>query len=167
MVPIAGYRKLAGHRRMHRDRRHRPPWVVEVELGTPLADVLDRCGGPLPGRALRAAFSGISNPVLSADQLATPLSHEAMQAVGSGLGAAGFVIYDDTVCMVEVARTLSRFLFVESCGQCPPCKFGTGEITAALERIVTGGGSDADLAVIAERLQIVADGNRCYLPVEE
>lgn len=69
--------------------------------------------------------------------------------------------------MVEVARTLSRFLFVESCGQCPPCKFGTGEITAALERIVTGGGSDADLAVIAERLQIVADGNRCYLPVDE
>ncbi|MGI8756062.1 MAG: NADH-ubiquinone oxidoreductase-F iron-sulfur binding region domain-containing protein, partial [Acidimicrobiales bacterium] len=76
-----------------------------------------------------------------ADQLATPLSHEAMQAVGSGLGAAGFVIYDDTVCMVEVARTLSWFLFIESCGQCPQCKFGTGEITAALERIVTGGGS--------------------------
>jgi NADH-quinone oxidoreductase subunit F len=143
------------------------PGVVEVELGTPLRDVLEYCGGPHPGHAIRAAFSGVSNPVLTEDELGTPLSYEAMEAVGSGLGAAGFVVYDETACMVEVARVLSRFLYVESCGQCPPCKLGTGEITDALERINTGRGDESLLERVHERLEIVTDGNRCYLPVEE
>ena len=143
------------------------PGVVEVEMGTPLTEVLAECGGPPQGRSVRAVLSGVSNPVLTGEQLDVGLSHEAMRSVGSGLGAAGFVVYDDQTCMVEVARIVSRFLYVESCGQCPPCKFGTGEITAALDRIAAGDGDDGDLDVIAERLRIVADGNRCYLPVEE
>jgi len=143
------------------------PGVVEVELGTPLRDLFDACGGPLPGRSVRAVLSGISNPVLTADQLDTPLSYEAMEAAGSGLGAAGFAVYDDTACMVEVARALSRFLSVESCGQCPPCKFGTGEITDALDRIGDGRGDEGQLERIHERLATVTDANRCYLPVEE
>jgi NADH-quinone oxidoreductase subunit F len=69
--------------------------------------------------------------------------------------------------MVEVAAMLSRFLYVESCGQCPPSKLGTGDITAALDRIRTGSGHDADLGRIEERLRIVTDANRCYLPVQE
>src|SRR5438445_708683 len=101
----------------------RRPDVVEVELGTELGEVLDHCGGPLPGRRIRAVLSGVSNPVLTGEQVGTRLSYEDMQAAGSGLGAAGFVVYDDTACMVEVARMLSRFLYVESCGQCLPCKF--------------------------------------------
>jgi NADH:ubiquinone oxidoreductase subunit F (NADH-binding) len=145
----------------------RRPDVVEVELGTELGEVLDHCGGPLPGRRIRAILSGVSNPVLTGEQVGTRLSYEDMQAAGSGLGAAGFVVYDDTACMVEVARMLSRFLYVESCGQCVPCKFGTGEITEALDRIATGQGSGADGGLIQERLKIVADANRCYLPVEE
>ena len=143
------------------------PGVVEVEMGTPLREVLERCGAPRPGREVRAVFSGISNPVLTAEQLDTPLSYEAMEATGSGLGSAGFVVYDDTACMVKVARVLSRFLYVESCGQCPPCKFGTGEITDALDRIATGRGDQAQLDRIHERLTTVTDANRCYLPVEE
>jgi NADH-quinone oxidoreductase subunit F len=143
------------------------PGVVEVELGTPLADLLERCGAPRPGRSIRGVFSGVSNPVLTADQLDVPLSYEGMQAAGSGLGAAGFAVYDDTACMVEVAQVLSQFLYVESCGQCPPCKFGTGEITDALDRIADGRGGEAQLERIQERLTIVTDGNRCYLPVEE
>src|ERR1019366_6196178 len=137
------------------------------ELGTPLRELLDACGGPLPGRRVRAVFSGVSNPVVTAEQLDTPLSYEALQAVGSGLGAAWFVVYDDTACMVKVARVLSRFLYVESCGQCPPCKFGTGEITDALDRIATGRGDQAQLERIHQRLTTVTDANRCYLPVEE
>ena len=86
------------------------------------------------GGVLRAS----ANPVLTAAQLDTPFSYEAFEAAGSGLGAAGFIVYDDTACMVEVAAMFSRFLSVESCGQCPPCKLGTGEITAALDRIATG-----------------------------
>jgi NADH-quinone oxidoreductase subunit F len=143
------------------------PGVVEVELGTPLREVLSHCGAPRPGRQVRAVFSGISNPVLTAAQLETPLSYEGFEAAGSGLGAAGFVVYDDTACMVKVARVLSRFLYVESCGQCPPCKFGTGEITDALDRIATGRGDQAQLDRIRQRLTTVTDANRCFLPVEE
>jgi NADH:ubiquinone oxidoreductase subunit F (NADH-binding) len=105
--------------------------------------------------------------VLTGEQVGTRLSYEDMQAAGSGLGAAGFVVYDDTACMVEVARMLSRFLYVESCGQCLPCKFGTGEVTDALDRIAIGPGGGADVVLIQERLKIVADANRCYLPIEE
>ena len=141
--------------------------VIEVEMGTPLSAVLDAAGGPLPDRSFQAVISGVSNPVVTADQLDTPLSYEDFEAIGSGLGSAGFIVYDDSACMVEVAAMLSRFLWVESCGQCPPCKLGTGAITGALERIAGGRGGDRDLDIIAERLRVVTDGNRCYLPVEE
>jgi NADH-quinone oxidoreductase subunit F len=143
------------------------PAVLEVPMGTPLRTVLDACGGPQPGRQIKAVFPGVANAVLSSDLLDTPLSYEAMEAVGSGLGAGGFIVYDDRACMVEVAAMVSRFLYVESCGQCPPCKIGTGDITAALDRIRTGTGHDADLGRIEERLRIVTDANRCYLPVQE
>jgi NADH-quinone oxidoreductase subunit F len=141
--------------------------VFEVELGTPLSVVLDQCGGPRPGRHFVAAISGVSNPILTADQFDVPLSYEDMEAVGTGLGAAGFAVFDDEADMASVARELSRFLAVESCGQCPPCKLGTGAITAALDRIAGGTGGDRDLDIIGERLRVVTDGNRCYLPVEE
>jgi NADH-quinone oxidoreductase subunit F len=144
----------------------RAPMVVEVEMGTRLGDVLDRGGGPHPGRTVRAVFSGVSNAALTGDQLATPVSYEAMAAAGSGLGSAGFIVYDDTACLLQVARTFSRFLYVESCGQCPPCKLGTGAITEALDRLASDR-TMRDLGVIQERLPIVTDASRCYLPAEE
>ena len=143
------------------------PGVVEVPMGTPLRQVIDACGGVAEGRSVKAILPGVANAVLTADQLDTPLTHEHFAAAGSGLGAAGFIVYDDSACMVEVSAMLSRFLYVESCGQCPPCKLGTGAITEALDRIRTGDGRDADLDTIQRRLQVVADGNRCYLPVQE
>ena len=69
--------------------------------------------------------------------------------------------------MVSVARELSRFLAVESCGQCPPCKTGSMDITDRLLVIEQGGGRDEDLGVINARLRSVTDGNRCYLGTEE
>ncbi|HLU43064.1 MAG TPA: NADH-ubiquinone oxidoreductase-F iron-sulfur binding region domain-containing protein [Microthrixaceae bacterium] len=143
------------------------PGVVEVPMGTTLREVLQRCGGPKEGHRIKAVFPGVANAVLGEAALDTPLTYEDMEAAGSGLGAGGFIVYDDSACMVEVVHTLSRFLWVESCGQCPPCKLGSGAITAALDRIRTGGGSDADLDTIEEHLRIVTDGNRCYLPVQE
>lgn len=145
----------------------RSPGVVEVPLGTPLRDVLETAGGPEPGREVKAVFSGVSNQVLTGAQLATPVSYEGFAAAGSGLGSAGFVVYDETACMVEVAAAYSRFLWVESCGQCPPCKLGTGAITGALDRLAALEGSDDDLEEIHHQLTIVSSGNRCYLPVEE
>lgn len=142
------------------------PLVVEVEMGTPLRDVIERAGGTMPGRSVRAVFPGVSNAPLTGDQLDTPLSYEAMRDAGSGLGSAGFIVYDDTACLLAVAQMFSRFLFVESCGQCPPCKLGSGAITDALDRIAGGGPAD-DLDRIAERLRTVTDASRCYLPAQE
>jgi NADH:ubiquinone oxidoreductase subunit F (NADH-binding) len=143
------------------------PDVVEVPMGTTLGEVIDLCGGPAEGRAVKAVFSGVANAVITADHLDTPLTYEHMAAIGSGLGAGGYIVYDDSACMVEVAATLSRFLYVESCGQCPPCKLGTGQITEILVRIRDGKGAEHDLAEIEKRLRFVADGNRCFLPVQE
>ena len=112
------------------------PFVGEIELGTPLRALVERAGDVPPGRSVQAVFSGVANAVITADQLDTPASYEGLAAIGTGLGSAGFIVYDDTACMVEVARELSRFLYVESCGQCRSCKFGCGEITRALDGLV-------------------------------
>lgn len=141
--------------------------VHEVELGTPFAELLERCGGPLPGRRFKAAFSGVSNAVLRAEDFDVPMSYEGFAARGSGLGAAGFAVYDDTADLLSVARELSRFLAVESCGQCPPCKLGCMEMTERLLAIEEGRGVDADLGVIHASLRTVTDANRCYLGAEE
>ena len=141
--------------------------VLEVECGTQFSAVIDECGGPHPGRQLVAAFSGVSNSVLPADHFDVRLTYEDMEAIGTGLGAAGFVVYDDTADMVSVARELSRFLAVESCGQCPACKTGSMEITDRLLAIEQGAGTDDDLAEINARLRTVTDANRCYLGTEE
>jgi NADH-quinone oxidoreductase subunit F len=142
------------------------PTVVEVPMGTPLRAVVEHAGG-VPDGSVKAVFSGVANPVLTARALDTPLSYEGFEAAGSGLGAAGFAVYGERTCMVDIAAIFSRFLAVESCGQCPPCKIGSLDITRALERIRDGTGTRRDLDQIDERLRIVTDGNRCYLPVQE
>jgi NADH-quinone oxidoreductase subunit F len=144
------------------------PDVGEVELGTPLDRVIDVVGsGVTPGRTIKAVLSGVANPVVTAENLGVSLSYEGFQAIGSGMGAAGFIVYDDTTCMVDTAYRLSRFLSIESCGQCPPCKIGSGEITNHLEQLETGAGTEDDLRWIVHWLERVTDGNRCYLAVEE
>jgi NADH:ubiquinone oxidoreductase subunit F (NADH-binding) len=146
----------------------RRPGVAEVELGMRLSELIDQVGGGVrEGRRVKAVFSGISNPVVTADHLHTPLTYEDMSRIGSGLGAVGFAVYDDTACMVELAFQYSRFLWIESCGQCPPCKLGTQEITHRLNEIEACRGTEEDVAVIGARLANVTDGNRCFLPVEE
>ena len=144
------------------------PGVAEVEMGTPLGEVIDRVGGGVrPGRRVKAVLSGVSNAALTGDRLDTPVSYEGMAAAGSGLGSCGFVVYDDTADMVEVARVVSRFLYVESCGQCPPCKLGTEAITDILGDLIDGRATEDDFSLLHARLRTVTDGNRCYLPVEE
>jgi len=82
-------------------------------------------------------------------------------------GTAGFAVFDDSACMVQAAYRYSRFLFVESCGQCPACKFGTGEVTEALRRIDAGGGSDRDLELVLVRARGSTGGQKCALPTGE
>ena len=144
------------------------PDVGEVELGTPLRSVIEAVGsGLLPGRSIKAVFSGVANAVITAADLDADLSYEGLAAIGSGMGSAGFIVYDDRTCMVDAAYRFSRFLSIESCGQCPPCKLGSSAITQHLERIETGRGTDADLTAIGGWLARVTDGSRCYLATEE
>src|SRR4051794_35113325 len=139
----------------------------EIEPGTPLRRVIERLGdGPRPDRPVKAVLSGFSNPVLTAADLDTPVSYEGLAGAGSGLGSAGFIVLDDTRSMLAVARMVSRFLYVESCGQCRACKFGCGEITRHLDALATGGG-DFDIEIIGQRLRDVTNQNRCFIGAEE
>ncbi len=140
----------------------------EIEPGTRLGDVIDRIGGgPRAGCSIKAVLSGVSNPVLTAAALDAPVSYEGFASAGGGLGSAGFVVYDETRSMLAVARMVSRFLYVESCGQCRACKQGCGEVTRHLDVLADGSGDVSDIEVIARRLRGVTDQNRCYLGEEE
>ena len=146
----------------------RLPGVYEIPLGFSLRDLVEGVGGGVPeGRRLKAVFPGASNTIISAEQLDTPLAFDPMRAVGTGLGSGGFVVYDDSACIVRATLAFSRFLAVESCAQCPACKFGTGAITELLETIDRGDGSELDVETILARAMTVTDAQRCALPTGE
>jgi NADH-quinone oxidoreductase subunit F len=148
------------------DVRH--PGVYEMPLGLSLRElVYGLGGGPPEGRELKAIFPGASSTVISPEQLDTPLGFDPMRAVGTALGSGGFVVYDDSACIVRATLAFSRFLYVESCAQCPACKHGTGAITELLERIDSGEGSDGDVETILARALTVTDAQRCALPTGE
>src|SRR4029079_4347288 len=97
--------------------------VGEFAMGTPLRTVIDELGGGArPGHRIGGAMSGVANPIVLAESCDAPVSYEGMQAIGSGLGAAGFIVFDETTDFAALAHGVSRFLAVESCGQCSPCK---------------------------------------------
>jgi NADH:ubiquinone oxidoreductase subunit F (NADH-binding) len=141
--------------------------VGEVAMGTTLQEVLDEIGGGTRrGRRVRAVLSGVSNALITGDDLATPLTYEAMAAIGSGLGSCGFIVFDDNDDITSAVAGVSRFLAVESCGQCTACKQdgrGLAERLGALAR------SDADERVVDEIRALagtVTDGARCYLATQ-
>ena len=144
-----------------RTRRH---GVAEFAMGTPLRQVIDEVGGGTdPGERVVAVMSGVANPLLPASLLDTPVTYEAMQAAGSGLGSAGFIVFDDATDLVAVAHGVSRFLAVESCGQCTPCKQDGRTIAERLDRIRQSEADEHDLAEVEDRLTSVIVGARCYL----
>jgi NADH-quinone oxidoreductase subunit F len=129
--------------------------------------VVELAGGPPQGRALKAIFPGASNTVIVPAQLDMPLDFDSMRQVGSGLGAGGFAVFDDSACMVQAAYRYSRFLFVESCGQCPACKVRDRRGHPNLAAIEVGGGSDRDLELILVRARGSTGGQKCALPTGE
>jgi NADH-quinone oxidoreductase subunit F len=147
-----------------RTQRH---GVAEVPMGTPLRDVIDGIGGgALPERRLVAAMSGVANPLVPADKFDTPVSYEAMQSIGTGLGAAGFIVFDDSSDFAAVAAGVSRFLAVESCGQCVPCKQDGLELATLLEHLCGDEANALDLVELEKRLGTVADNARCNLALQ-
>ena len=135
--------------------------VAEFEMGTPLREVIETIGGP--GRPIRAVLSGVANPFLPADLLDTPLSYGAMEAAGTGLGAAGFLVFSDADDLTAVAAGVARFLAVESCGQCTPCKQDGLAIAEILSRICCGQHQTNDADELASRVTTVGDEARCAL----
>jgi NADH-quinone oxidoreductase subunit F len=143
------------------------PGYAELELGTPLRSVIEQVGGgPRPGRRIKAVFSGVASGVITADKLDVPATYEDLAAIGSALGSAGFIVYDDTTDMVSLARTFARFLHVESCGQCGACKLHSGTVSDLLARLERNAADDHDIEELGARLRLVTDQNRCYLRVE-
>ena len=137
-------------------------------MGTPLRVAIDTAaGGVVRGVKVGAVLVGVSSAVLTADQLDTELSYEGMKGIGSGLGSAGYIVIADGTDVVSVAAGVSRFLAVESCGQCTPCKQDGAEIARLLANAANGEGSADDLATVKARLGTVADGARCSLAAQQ
>ena len=114
--------------------------VAELAMGTTLREAIELIGwGPAERRRVGTVVSGTSNALIPASLLDTPLTYEAMRDAGTGLGSAGFIVFDDRTDPVAIARGISRFLAVESCGQCEPCK-RDGLGIAQPERLVEDGG---------------------------
>ncbi|HEY3723421.1 MAG TPA: NADH-ubiquinone oxidoreductase-F iron-sulfur binding region domain-containing protein, partial [Acidimicrobiia bacterium] len=142
--------------------------VAEFELGTPLREVLDELGGGArPDRELVAVLSGVANPLLPASAFDTPLSYEAMREAGSGLGAAGFIVFDDSADLVAVAAGVARFLAVESCGQCRHCKDDGLALAGIMARLAASAPQARDHEELATRLDLVAEGARCNLATQQ
>lgn len=130
------------------------PGNFEVPMGIPFKDLLDMAGGMLPGSELKAVIPGGSSmPVVPADiMMKTNMDFEGIQAAGSMLGSGGVIVMDHKTCMVKVLQRLSQFYMHESCGQCTPCREGTGWIYRLVSQIESGQGTMKDL----ERLRVVA-----------
>lgn len=142
--------------------------VVEAELGTRLYDVIEEGGhGFLPTSPPKAVLSGVSSAVLTRSRLAAPLSWEGLSAVGATVGRAAFKVFGEPTDMIDVAHQVAAFLYLSSCGMCPPCKYGGGEVAAYLARLVSGGGQPRDIESIGARLATVTDGRRCDLALRQ
>ena len=143
------------------------PGVYELPMGTTLRSLLyDYAGGPLPGRQFKAFLSGVANPVVLPSRLDTPMDFNSLRAIGSGLGSGGFIVYDNTACMVRVAHMFATFLWLESCNQCSSCKIGTNQSMTYLQKLIAGSGDESDIDFVIEGAMMAPHGNRCYLPVE-
>jgi NADH-quinone oxidoreductase subunit F len=144
------------------------PGVYELPAGVSLRHLLYEVGGgPKDGRSFKAVLSGLSAGLLLPNQLDTRVEFGALALAGSGLGSAGFIVYDDRTNMARVAQMVARFLYVESCNQCSACKVGLRIASTSLDGLFRGADSPRGLV---ERALIGAlhapQGNRCYLPVQ-
>jgi NADH-quinone oxidoreductase subunit F len=123
------------------------PGNFEVPLGTPFRDLLQMAGGVRGGRRLKAVIPGGSSvPVVPGDvMLECTMDYDSIGHAGSMLGSGAVIVMDETADMVKVLQRISRFYYSESCGQCTPCREGTGWLYRMLTRIVEGTGAPEDL----------------------
>ncbi len=150
------------------------PGNYELPLGIPFRDLLEIAGGVRDGRPLKAVIPGGSSvPVVPGPRmLEATMDYNGLKAIGSSLGTGAVVVMDDTTCMVRMLRRISRFYYAESCGQCTPCREGTGWLYRMLSRIIDGQGRREDLDLlldVANRIEghtICALGDAAAWPVQ-
>ena len=141
------------------------PGNYEVRLGTPFAKLLEMASGMLAGRKLKAVIPGGSSmPVLPADiMMKTDMDYDSIAKAGSMLGSGAVIVMDDRTCMVRALERLSYFYFEESCGQCTPCREGTGWLYRVVNRIENGEGRMEDLALLDNVADNIAGRTICAL----
>jgi NADH-quinone oxidoreductase subunit F len=150
------------------------PGNFELPLGIPFRDLLEIAGGVRDGRTLKAVIpGGCSVPVMpAANMMDVTMDYTGVQEAGSALGTGAMIVMDDTTCMVRALRRISRFYHAESCGQCTPCREGTGWLHRMLTRIIDGQGSAGDLDLllaVANKIEghtICAFGDAAAWPVQ-
>ncbi len=131
------------------------PGNFEVPMGIPFKELLALAGGMRGGRKIKAVIpGGASVPVVpGAVMMETNMDFDSLRKVGSAVGAAAVIVMDETTCMVRVLERISRFFMSESCGQCTPCREGTGWLTRMLRRILAGAGAALGSGLAGRRRQ--------------
>ncbi len=126
------------------------PGNYEIRMGTPFSELLEIAGGLAPGRKLKGVIPGGSSmPVLPGEtMLGLTMDYDSIQKAGSGLGSGAVIVMDDTTCMVRACQRIARFYMMESCGQCTPCREGTGWMHRMITRVVDGLATVDDLHVL-------------------
>jgi NADH-quinone oxidoreductase subunit F len=146
----------------------------ELPMGVPFKDLLDYAGGMKGGRKLKACIPGGSSvPVVPGDvMIKLNMDYDSLKAAGSAIGSAAVIVMDETTCMVKVLERISRFYMSESCGQCTPCREGTGWMYRLLKRMLAGQARREELGLlldVANRIEghtICALGDAAAWPVQ-
>jgi len=141
------------------------PGNFEINLGTPFSDLLELAGGMKDGIPLKAVIPGGSSvPVVPGElMMQTNMDYDAIAGAGSMLGSGAVIVMNETTDMVQALRRLSRFYFSESCGQCTPCREGTGWLYRMLTRIVEGKGVPEDIEKLEDVAGKIAGRTICAL----
>jgi NADH-quinone oxidoreductase subunit F len=141
------------------------PGVYEIPMGTPFAELLEMAGGMRNGRKLKAVIPGGSSaPVLPGDvMMDLNMDYESIAGAGSMLGSGAVIVMDDSNCMVKVLDRISYFYYEESCGQCTPCREGTGWMHRVVHRIETGKGRPEDLDLLDDVTRKIMGRTICAL----
>ena len=139
--------------------------LVEVEMGTPVGELIYDIGGGIPsgGNFKAVQCGGPSGGCIPARHLNTPIDYESLTQLGAIMGSGGLVVMDENTCMVDTARYFLEFVQEESCGQCTPCREGTGVMLGILTRITEGAGKEEDIARLMDIGEMIKKTSLCGL----
>ncbi|MBN1847689.1 MAG: NADH-quinone oxidoreductase subunit NuoF [Deltaproteobacteria bacterium] len=139
--------------------------LVEIPMGMPIGDLVEKIGGGVPGADHFKAVQtgGPSGGCLPYELRDTPVDFDSLTKAGSMMGSGGMIVMDDKDCVVDVSRYFLRFLEEESCGKCLPCRLGLKSMLQFLDRFAKGEGSVEDIADLESLAQAIRDGSLCAL----